>query len=217
MKNLFLILSDIHMRENQIINKIYVDNIYNVLTTLGEIDNACIIVAGDLANTGSRNEYKKVGNLFGLISNQIKKKLGREVIIPYYIVPGNHDIDFKGESRDRVNVKELHNNGTIDNEIESELNKFEAFYELADKNRCFVQDKLFNFRCFCTNGINTQINLLNSELFSTYRDKNGDDDKGVHYFPESSISKIKKKNWANYTITVMHRSPEWFSWQSSQN
>ena len=217
MKNLFLVLSDIHMRENENINRLYVDNIYNVLTTLGDIDNACVIVAGDLAHSGSKNEYRKVGHLFGLITNQIKKKLGRDVLIPYYIVPGNHDINFEGKPRERIDVKELHNKGTIDKEIDDELEKFNAFYELAEKNKCFLHNKLYNYRGFETNDVNTQINLLNSELFSTFMDKSGDDDKGLHYFPESSISKIKKQKWANYTITVMHRSPEWFSWQSSQN
>ena len=33
-------------------------------------------------------------------------------------------------------------------------------------------------------------------------DKNGDDDKGLHYFPESSISKITKQKWANYECKV---------------
>ena len=217
MKNLFLVLSDIHMREDQFIDKKYTDNIGNVLNSIENVDNACVIVAGDLAFSGKKNEYRKVGNLFGLVSNQLKRKLRKEDLIPYYIVPGNHDINFDGTPRDRIDVKELHNNGVIDNEIDNELLKFNSFYELAEKNRCFLHNKLFVYKNFETGDINTQINLLNSELFSTFMDKTGDDDKGLHYFPESSISKITKQKWANYTITVMHRSPEWFSWQSSQN
>lgn len=217
MKNLFLVLSDIHMRDNQYINKMYVENIYNVLSSLETVDNASVIVAGDLARSGQKNEYKKVGNLFGLISMQIKKKLNKDCIIPYYIVPGNHDINFQGQPRERLDVKELHNSGIIDDQIEDELKKFDNFYELAAKNKCFLYDKLYTYKCFETDRVKTQINLLNSELFSTFLDRNGDDDKGLHYFPEHSISKIKKNKWANYTITVMHRSPEWFSWQSSQN
>ena len=217
MKNLFFVLSDMHMREDQYIDKKYINGIGNVLNSIECLDNACVIVAGDLAFSGRKNEYRKVGNLFGLITNQLKKKLGKEDIIPFYVVPGNHDINFDGNPRERVDVRELHNNGTIDNEIDTELTKFGSFYELAERNRCFLHNKLYNYRGFGTGEINTQINLLNSELFSTFMDKNGDDDKGLHYFPESSISKITKQKWANYTITVMHRSPEWFSWQSSQN
>lgn len=217
MKNLFLVLSDIHMREDQVLNKDYVYGIYNALTTLPEVDNACVIVAGDLAFSGNRNQYKKVRNLFGMLNNQLKKKLHKDILIPYYIVPGNHDINYNGQPRDRIDVVELHNNGTIDSEIDNELTKFDAFYELAEMNKCFVNNKLYNARKFETEDIKTQINLLNSELFSTFMDKNKDDDKGVHYFPESTIAHIKKQKWANYTITVMHRNPEWFSWQSSQN
>ncbi len=217
MKNLFLVLSDIHMREDQYIDKKYIENIGNVLNSIESFDNACVIVAGDLAFSGKKNEYRKVGNLFGLVSNQLKKKLVTKNLIPFYIVPGNHDINFDGVPRERFDVKELHNNGTIDNEIDNELMKFSSFYELAEKNRCFLHNKLYNYKNFETGEINTQINLLNSELFSTFMDKMGDDDKGLHYFPESSISRIKKQKWANYTVTVMHRSPEWFSWQSSQN
>lgn len=217
MKNLFLVLSDIHMRENQYIDKKYTDGIGNVLNSIGDIDNACVIVAGDLAFSGKKNEYRNVGKLFGLIGNQLKKKLERDNLIPFYIVPGNHDINYNGEPMDRLKVLELHNNGMIDNEIDNELTKFNAFYELAEMNWCFKSNKLYNARKFETGDINTQINLLNSELFSTFMDKNNDDDKGVHYFPESTIAHIKKQKWANYTITVMHRNPEWFSWQSSQN
>ena len=121
MKNLFLVLSDIHMREDQKLNKLYIDNIFNVLNSIDKVDNACVIVAGDLAFSGKRNEYRRVGNLFGLISNQIRKKLERDDIIPYYIVPGNHDIDYNGEARDREAVIDLHNSGKIDLEIEDDF------------------------------------------------------------------------------------------------
>ena len=183
------------MREDQYIDKKYINGIGNVLNSIECLDNACVIVAGDLAFSGKKNEYRKVGNLFGLITNQLKKKLGKEDIIPFYVVPGNHDIDFDGNPRERVDVRELHNNGTIDNEIDTELTKFGSFYELAERNRCFLHNKLYNYRSFGTGEINTQINLLNSELFSTFMDKNGDDDKGLHYFPESSIYKITKQKF----------------------
>lgn len=49
MKNLFLVLSDIHMRENQYIDKKYIENIGNVLNSIESFDNSCVIVAGDLA------------------------------------------------------------------------------------------------------------------------------------------------------------------------
>lgn len=113
MKNLFLVLSDIHMREDQFIDKKYTDNIGNVLNSIENVDNACVIVAGDLAFSGKKNEYRKVGNLFGLVSNQLKRKLRKEDLIPYYIVPGNHDINFDGTPRDRIDVKELHNNAKL--------------------------------------------------------------------------------------------------------
>ena len=43
MKNLFLVLSDIHMREDQFIDKKYTDNIGNVLNSIENVDNACVI------------------------------------------------------------------------------------------------------------------------------------------------------------------------------
>ena len=204
------------MRENQRVEKWYVNQLGNVLNSFNDIDKACIIVAGDLSYSGQQNEFRNVGKLFGQLSDKLREKFGNKYI-PFYIVPGNHDIEFKGNIRERSELMDLHNSGKIDSMIDEELNRFTNFYNFAERNRCFKQDKLLGITSFLTGECCTQINLINSELFSTFRDLKGDDDKGLHYFPEDRLSRLIKKTWSKYSITVMHRSPEWFSWQSSQD
>lgn len=216
MKNLYLVLGDIHMREYQRINNWYINQIGNVLNSINNVDNVCVIVAGDLSYSGQYNEFKNVGKFFGLLSNKLQEKIDIKYV-PFYIVPGNHDMKFDGKIRERHELIDLHNSGKIDSMIDEELDKFACFYKFADRNRCFRNDKLLNINSFLPGEFCTQMNLINSELFSTFRDLKGDDDKGLHYFPEDRLSKLVKKKWSKYSITVMHRSPEWFSWQSSQD
>jgi len=217
MKNLFLVLSDIHMKEGQSLDYMYTNGVGGVLNSLGAIDNICIIMAGDITFSGKTNEYKLVKTLKSRLISQIKTCLNYNKFIPYYVVPGNHDIDFNNQPRGRIDIKALHNEDKLDSKIDEELNKFENFYKFANMEHCFTRNKLIECKSFSTDGVSTQINILNSELFSSFRDELGDDDKGLHYFPEDSLSYLKKRNWSEYSITVMHRSPEWFTWQSARN
>lgn len=214
MKILFIVLSDIHMREDQKIDKRYVSSISDALNSLGDFNDVCVIMSGDLAFSGQHNEYCKVGCLFGQISDMLRRKLDSNKIIKFFIVPGNHDINFNNISRNRIDILKLQKEGLLDYEIENELKCFSNFYIFANKNKCFINHKILDKKFYQTEDITIQINLLNSELFATFRDNHGDDDKGIHYIPDSELTHLKKSPFAKYCITIMHRSPEWFSWQS---
>lgn len=190
------------MREDQRIEYKYINSMSNALNSLGSFDNASVIVSGDLAFSGQPNEYKKVGVLFGQITKMLKEKLGTNGVINYFIVPGNHDIDFNNVSRNRVDVLKLQKEGLLDLEIENELKSFSNFYFLANRNRCFTNHKILDKHFYQTGECVTQINLLNSELFATFRDKYGDDDKGIHYIPESELSHLKKFHLLNIALLL---------------
>lgn len=54
-----------------------------------------------------------------------------------------------------------------------------------------------------------RINLINTAPFSILG--SGNEDKGIHYLPKKELNKLKDNFEENYTISIMHHSPEWFS------
>lgn len=214
MKSSFVVLGDLHIKDNQWIKRNIIEGVVNALYKSKDIDEIGLIIAGDLSYSGQANEYKRVGILLSQITKCIRAKFDRDKPIPIYMVPGNHDINFEGGTRDRELVLDIINDPYIDEKVEQELLRFENFYSIAKFNRCFTRDPLVDIRKFKVNFETIQMNLINSELFSTMRDKNGDDDKGIHYFPEEKLSMLNKKKSSKYSITIMHRSPDWFEYNS---
>lgn len=99
MKIALLHLSDIHFENNKdwIYNKADLIARASVSSVFSEqIEAFVIIVTGDIANKGLKEQYGLANNFF----NQIKEHLKREINIPTYLVviPGNHDCNFSNEN-----------------------------------------------------------------------------------------------------------------------
>lgn len=137
----------------------------------------------------------------------------------YYIntllVPGNHDVDFDNNSRDRTEIRTMLNEGKADELIDSELKKFDNFYSEMPYFKSYVSNKLCDCKIYEMGGKRIQINLLNSELFSSCNDSIHDDDKGLHYLPNSVWENISRKKDVDLVLTMSHRGPEWFDWSTS--
>ena len=214
MKSILFVLSDIHMKDSQYINRDIVRAMANVINTIEGVGNIGVVIAGDLTYSGQVNEYKKIKMFCGFLISEINRALGSTKFINFYVVPGNHDINFEGKNRNRDDILQNIRSGNVESLVNDEINKFGNFYEFAEYNNCFKTEKIVDMRIFYSGFMKIQINLLNSELFSTLNDEKGDDDKGVHYFPEEKIGFLSKRKFAKYVMSVMHRSPEWFEYDS---
>ncbi len=215
MNQYFLIIGDIHLKETQKFDYEVLNAVANLFNNMQDVGGISIIIAGDVAYSAKKSEYLHFGKLLASLISFIKKALNKRVYINVYMVPGNHDINFDNKTRNRLDVLSMLNNGTIEENIGKELVNFNNFYELAGRNNCFKKNKIID-TLFINDQFKkpvVQVNLLNSELFSTLRDVNGDDDKGVHYFPENEFDKIKKIKSVDFVVTIMHRSPEWFNYE----
>ena len=109
MKSCFVILGDLHIKDNQWIKRNIIEGVVNALYKSKDIDEIGLIISGDLAFSGQANEYKRVGILLSQITKSIKIKFNRDKPIPIYMVPGNHDINFEGDTRDREFVLDIIN------------------------------------------------------------------------------------------------------------
>ena len=217
MKVLFLHLSDAHLCCDTFINNKIINAQVQSLNSIGEFDKCYIIFSGDLSQSGQENEYKKCSIYLGLLWKRISDKYPKSYSVNTLVVPGNHDIDFGGKPRGRSEIAELLSSPVTEEMIAEELKKFANFYNFAGKYHCFSYNKLIDVKQYAVGSKKIQINLINSELFSTCKDKHGDDDKGKHLLPQNEWCRLSRGTDADLVLTVSHRGPEWFNWEDANN
>lgn len=61
MKILFLHLSDAHLKQDTNLYEINTNALVNSLSQMGDFDECIMVFSGDIANSGSINEYKVAG------------------------------------------------------------------------------------------------------------------------------------------------------------
>lgn len=214
MKILFIHLSDAHFKDDTFYSEKIINAQVQALNSIGNFDKCFIMFSGDLAFSGQINEYKKANSYMGKLWKKICEKFSKFGNVYTRVVPGNHDINFNGENRDRTSIKAMINDGRIDEKINDELTNFNNFYDHISKYNCFMTQKLCDYRVYECDGKRIQINLINSELFSSCNDTLQDDDKGLHYLPNYVWDYIERKKDVDFVVTMSHRGPEWFDWNS---
>lgn len=215
MKALFLHLSDAHFQDDTYYSEEILNAQVQALNSIGDFDKCFIMFSGDLAFSGQVNEYRKANSYLGRLWSKICQKFSKHNSVYTLIVPGNHDINFNGENRDRSSIKSMINEGAIDSKIDEEIVKFDNFYTSTSKFNCFKTSKLYDCRIYECCSKKIQVNLINSELFSSCNDSIMDDDKGLHYLPNGVWGCIERKKDVDFVITMSHRGPEWFDWNTS--
>lgn len=210
MKILFLHLSDAHLTQETSLTKINPNAIANSLVQMGAFDECVLVFSGDIVNSGNKNEYKVAEYLFGRIIKSINDKyFDGNKHIQTLIVPGNHDNAVKNKSRSRNDIIGFYKDKNIDRHYYEDLDELENFYAFAKRNYCFTHNKNIHVRNLTFGSFKIKVNLINSATFSLLGSENGD--KGLHYLPHKELDKFNFENQENYTISVIHHGPEWFS------
>lgn len=210
MKILFLHLSDIHIRENTILYQINANAMVRSLTQIGKFDECVLIFSGDITQSGGENEYKVAGRLFGQILRGINEKyFDGKYSIPIMVVPGNHDNSAFNPNRVMEELKGYYTDKKLDDHFYNELSQLNNFYVFADRNRCYHRSKIIDVRTVTIGPLKFKFNLINSAPFSLLGSDNGD--KGMHYLPDREIGKLDWIGKEDYTISILHHGPEWFS------
>lgn len=210
MKILFLHLSDAHLKEDTILYQINTNAIVRALYQMGEFDECVLIFSGDVVQSGGINEYKVASMLLGKILKGINDRYFKgEHHIPVIVVPGNHDNLAVITDRKMEDLKGYYTDKNLELHFYDELSQLNNFYTFANRNRCYHKSKIIDVRTITIGHLNVKFNLINSAPFSLLGSDNGD--KGMHYLPEREINKLDWTGKEDYTISVLHHGPEWFS------
>jgi hypothetical protein len=114
-------------------------------------------------------------------------------------------MEFKGLNRERKDIEDFYKSKEMDKHTLAELNYLEKFFNFADRNRCFLTDRILEKRVLDFSGYRVGINLINSAIFSSK------EDKGVHYINDRYIDSLYDYENLDLIISISHYSHEWYN------
>lgn len=211
MQVLFLHLSDIHLQVNRDYSSEKIRRIVDAVPCELPFDRAFLIISGDLANSGSADEYRVAKRLIDDLICGFRSK-GIEPAILF--VPGNHDISIPQDSPTAEMLIER-KRASMDDAYAHELEKMDPFFEFANEHCLFRSEYSDSTERFDigNQAYRIKATMLNSAPFST-RERT---DKEIHYLPERAICSIEKSSDTDLNIVIMHHSCEWFEDESKRH
>ena len=135
MKILILHLSDMHFVNENNFTLANVNAIVNALQqSVISVNSVLIVISGDLANSGQKNEFMQVEQFLIDIKSEILNRYHKQVEdVQFVIVPGNHDVDLKNNNDlGKSGLEKLEKNGSYIQNFQSELNKQSQFFFMAN-------------------------------------------------------------------------------------
>lgn len=204
MKVVIYHISDLHLEKKKDIKVRQVYKMVDVLNSIGRFDAVLIVVSGDIAFSGKREQYDVAFHLFGVIINNIKKKFNKSVYM--MAVPGNHDVDLSKDEGHKAIQDKIRSGITVEM-ITHELSKQRNYLNYAKGIHC-VDDsnKLCCFKTYNYEEKTIKICLINTAIFSTL-----DEDKGLHFIPDDVMTKMESELDADINVTVMHHAHHWMN------
>lgn len=199
-------LSDIHyFDKNTISNEKIADIISTINYEIKEnnVDEVLIIITGDLVFSCKTKQYALFNNFIKKLKSGISIKISRIILSP-----GNHDIDFNNQPMHRASIVKSKNED-FKNAKNLFIGKMKNFFSFAKNFGCFVNNKELDTSILQFDGFRLKINNINSAFFSTFKDENDDNDKGLHTIDDELITLLSNDN-CEMVITLMHHSPDWY-------
>ena len=214
MKLGILHLSDIHISKNDLqINNLAQKIEQACHYELSEIVKLFIVISGDIANTGKKEEYTLAEKFIQELSDSLKQ--GHYLnSINIILVPGNHDCNF-ANNKMAVRDKLLSNiEDNVDIEIVNECIKVQDnFWEFYTNLNLESPKSRLSYQLIYENDINSKIifNCYNTSWTSTIHEK--DNDKILPTY--SYLNSSKRTN--DIVVSVFHHPTSWFNTHTDIN
>lgn len=209
MRILFLHLSDLHLESQECLPENHIREIAAALSpaSIGPVDKIFIFVTGDIAYSGQAEQYKSFSKFKAKLIAFLKQYVLANHLIHIYLVPGNHDVDYRTLDRDRKKCEELLKKPQA-HDWSGEVQAQSAFLRYSARNHSLsLAHPYFARNIVEVNGFTIEINLLNSTIFSLLHEN----DQGVHFLANDVINEFATPTGANMAITLMHHSHQWFN------
>lgn len=169
-----------------------------------------IVCSGDIAYSGTSEEYKAATGLFTEIRETIQKE--NNLPVTFIFAPGNHDCDFEKNYEARkilVTSIEKSDSTQVDESIINICTAIQADYfsfrDTLENNTSAIDDKLWRTSIFEVEGKKIAFDCLNISWVSKIRE-----DIGKLYFPIERYSNQTFES-ADMRILVMHHPLNWFN------
>lgn len=206
MKIALMQISDMHFVKEQFLDYNKITKIAVSLREFGHVDKLLLFLVGDLAFSGKKEEYETVSKFVNKLMNYLKIYKVFFERINIFCIPGNHDLDQTSNILSIDELNSIYKNNKYEEYINTEFIKLSNFFDYAELDRCFIDNKMLDTKHICFGDYSIDINLLNTAVFSNI----DSEEKGLHYFRDDDINKMKNSK-ANLTIFVMHHSFECFT------
>lgn len=213
MKVAILQFSDIHISSER---DYVISRLKYIVKAVKPITNECqriiIAITGDIAKTGSVNEYNIAEKFFKDIANGILEENDYTKNVDYAIVPGNHDcvlVDKEAAIRNALIDASLKNSSSIDEEIKAALLKSQdAFWEFYSKLTGRNETEKVSYRFEYPLNDDSAITFLcyNTSLMSRRNEIVG----GL-MIPENNFITLSGKYNENIVVSIFHHNTGWLT------
>lgn len=201
-------LSDLHFERSIEDYDLHISKIADTLFSQKSFNKVVIIISGDIANKAAKYEYKAAKTFILRLKDAILKNFNHikaeDVVI--LCVPGNHDINHNKSELSHCDLERFYTHSEYESELAKEIEKLEGFFEFSKTFDCYKSESLCEKKDIFVNGKKYSFYMINSAPFSLKKEE----DKGLHYINEKSLSLIAQAD-GDYNIAIMHHSPYFYS------
>jgi len=215
MKIALVHLSDIHLRSSHDVvltrKKYFVAACRPVFQ---ECDHAIIVVSGDIAFSGKKEEYDIAYSFFKDIEASLVEEHRNIKTFNWVLVPGNHDCDFIDQEIREDVLKAVENQDSIDDKRKEYLltpqKSFWDFYGSLLGQQ--INDYVSFQRIIDIDGLSLIFNCYNTALYSRLHEV-----AGSLIVPENAMLQRKISRNHGVMISVFHHNSGWLSSSTRNN
>lgn len=137
--------SDIHIKnENDLILKRITEIKKACASVIGDKSTVVIVVSGDIAFSGKKEQYDIAEKIFNEISEYLLSEKNAKV--EFVFVPGNHDCDFAQESSVRKALLANIKSQTLDMDIYNQINSIQTSYQDFSRNYITKSNEAISYK-----------------------------------------------------------------------
>lgn len=217
MKIGILHLTDAHIKSS---SDWIIDKYSTIASAIKNIYEDCnriyIVFTGDIAYSGSEEEYQFASKFLNGIRSLIKTLYGEKLYSKIILTPGNHDCDFLMDRQ--IRKKALSNMsydyiGDDNSVIEQCLSVQVSFAKFVQhlNSEGNYKNQIYNLTTDCVNGKTIAFHCFNTAWMSSLNEK-----VGTLFYPVENVKK-QITSFGNLNISIFHHHYSWLNPNTTEN